>query len=140
MKSLKIDNLTGTNHAGNRANNPVKSLTATSIIGDKIYNPEGEHLGRIKDLMLDIIDGKIDYVVIEFGGFMGLGEKYFAIPYKALVINTERQVFILDQKKEVLEEAPGFDKDHWPETNAHDIHANTAYWGGFMGANTGSKY
>jgi len=138
MSALENDNVTGVNDTGNKANTPVKYLTATSIIGDKVYNSTDENLGEIKDLMLHVNDGRIEYVVIEFGGFLGIGEKYFAVPYKALALDTKRHAFILNQKREVLENAPGFDKEHWPETNA--IEKTYAYWGSFMGASTGSEY
>jgi hypothetical protein len=97
-------------------------------------------LGEIKDVMLNLQDGKIEYVVIEFGGFLGIGEKFFAVPFKALALDTGRHAFILRQKKEVLENAPGFDKNHWPETNSHEMDAAYTYWGSFMGPNTGREY
>jgi sporulation protein YlmC with PRC-barrel domain len=140
METLETDNMTGENHTGNRANTPLRYLTSSTIVGDKVYNHLDEDLGKIKDIMIDIQEGRIDYVVIEFGGFLGIGEKYFAVPFKALSINTERHAFILNQTREVLEQAPGFDKDHWPDTNAHQLSSSTTYWGGFMGANTGSEY
>jgi sporulation protein YlmC with PRC-barrel domain len=140
MNTLENDNITGVNDSGKFANTPVNYLTASSITGDKIYNTIDEKLGDIKDLMINVHSGKIEYVIIEFGGFLGMGEKYFAVPYKALALDTERHAFILDQKREVLENAPGFDKDHWPETNSHNMESTNAYWGSFMGPNTGAEY
>lgn len=140
MKKLDNDNLTGINDTGKNANTPLTYLTASSILKNKVYNNEDESLGDVKDLMLDITTGKIEYVVLEFGGFLGIGEKFFAVPLESLTIDTDREAFILNQKREVLEKAPGFDKDHWPKTNSHEWHASQAYWGSFMGANTGSKY
>ena len=136
MKTFESDNLTGKNHEGAHPNNPVKFLTASSIIGDKVINPQGEHLGTIKDIMIDLNGGKIEYVVIEFGGFLGLGEKYFALPYSLLKVDSKNESFLLDQSKDALINAPGFDKNHWPETNTHLFDSST-YWGGFMGVNTG---
>jgi sporulation protein YlmC with PRC-barrel domain len=140
LTNLDKDNMTGENHTGAHANSPVKYLAASSVVGDKVYNHLGENLGQIKDIMLDIREGKVGYVVIEFGGFLGIGEKYFAVPFEALSLDTERHAFILNQSREVLENAPGFDKGHWPQTNSHDLKSSSAYWGGFMGANTGSEY
>ncbi len=137
---MENDNLTGTNDTGSKANTPVNYLTASSIIGDVVYNSEDDKLGEIKDIMLNLHDGKIEYVVIQFGGFLGIGEKYFAIPFKVLKLDTSRHAFIFNQKKEVLESAPGFDKDHWPETNSHTMAKYNSYWGGFMGSNTGLEY
>lgn len=137
MSKFDEDNLSGENHEGSRANMPLKFLTASSVIGDEVYNQAEEHLGTIKDIMLDVIGGKIEYIVIEMGGFLGIGEKFFAIPYPLLKVDPANERFILGQSKETLKNAPGFDKDHWPETNAH-FQSSYSYWGGFMGANTGS--
>ncbi len=137
MVTLSKDNLTGVNDTGEHANVPLKYLTATSIMSNKVYNDQNEKLGEIKDIMIDITTAKIDYVIIEFGGFLGVGEKFFAVPYRLLSIDTEREAYIFDQSKEVLEKAPGFDKDHWPHTNLHGFVTTDSYWGSFMGPNTG---
>lgn len=137
-RKLQRDNMTGQNHSGTLANKPVKYLTASTIIGDKVYNRQNETLGTIKEIMLDIRQGNVEYVVIEFGGFLGMGGKYFAVPFGILEIDTDRHAFILDRDKEVLENAPGFDKDHWPETNSQGMNETATYWGGFMGPNTGA--
>ena len=140
--NLDQENKTGQNQLGDKANHPVHLLTASSIIGDKVENKKGESIGKIKDVMLDIREGKIEYVVIESGGFLGLGEKLFAVPFQSLKLNTDNEDFILDVEKSFLESAPGFNKEHWPETNKHYSDVNN-YWGGggsFMGASTGLEY
>ena len=131
MDSLQKNNLTGVNPGDLFPNMPLKYLTASSIIGDKVHNDKGEHLGVINDIMIDLTTGKIDYVVIEFGGFLGIGIKYFAIPFELLRVEPDKKVFLFDQSKEMLEKAPGFDMDHWPDTNIHLAEVNT-YWS-FMG-------
>ena len=131
MNTLLEDNLTGINHGALFSNTPLKYLTASSIIGDKVLNEKDEHMGVIRDIMLDVSSGKIDYYVIEFGGFLGIGIKYFAIPFNLLSIDAEKKVFIFNQKKEVLEKAPGFDLEHWPDTNLH-FDQVYSYWS-FMG-------
>jgi len=140
MTNFEKDNQTGFNHEGANVNWPIRFLTASSIIGDEVINSEEEHLGKIKDIMLDIRNGKIEYFVIEFGGFLNFGEKLFAIPFGALKVKPGKRAFILDKKKEVLENAPGFDKDHWPETNSHHYASVNTYWGSFMGVNSGDGY
>jgi len=139
MSKFDADNLTGINHTGAHPNSPVHFLTASSIIGDKVYNPQDEKLGSVKDVMLDIQNGRIEYVVIELGGFLGVGEKFFAIPFSLLKLDPRNQRFILNQEKSTLEVAPGFDKDHWPETNTHMFDSANTYWGSFMGVNTGAE-
>lgn len=95
-------------------------LSATSIIGNKVMNDSGEQLGNIKELMIDLKDGQIAYAVLSFGGFLGLGDKLFAIPWEALTINLEDHTITLDVDKEVLKDAPGFDKDHWPDNTQYE--------------------
>ena len=89
MKNFDTDNFSGKNHEGAHPNVPLKFLTASSIIGDKVLNPKKEHLGVIKDIMIDLSDGKVEYVIIELGGFLGIGEKYFAIPFSFLKVDTK---------------------------------------------------
>ena len=125
MDTLSNENLTGVNREGAHPNLPLKFLTASSIIGDKVHNSEGEDMGKIEDIMIDITTGKIEYVVIEFGGFLTIGEKYFAIPFRLLQVDAANKAFIFDQPKEMLEKAPGFDMNHWPETN---LHGEETYW------------
>ena len=68
-KTYKTDNRTGINHEGPRANTPVERLTATSVIGDRVENPQGEELGKIDNLMINLQTNQIEYAVIEFWCF-----------------------------------------------------------------------
>jgi len=90
-------------------------MGADTLNGNDVYNAQDEDLGDIKEIMLDVASGKIAYAVLSFGGVLGLGEKLFAVPWKALKLDTENKRFILDVSKERLESAPGFDKDDWPD-------------------------
>ena len=96
-------------------NHDPYTLSATTMIGSKVVNRAGEQLGTLKELVIDLEEGRIAYAVLSFGGFMGMGDKLFAIPWEALLLNAKDRTFILDVEKEVLQEAPGFDKDHWPD-------------------------
>ncbi len=95
-------------------------ISATTAIGDDVKNSMGEDLGEIKEIMLDTDSGRIAYAVLSFGGLFGLGDKLFAIPWEALTLDAENHTFILDVKKEKLEQAPGFDKDNWPSTEQYE--------------------
>ena len=119
MTTLTKDDLTGINHEGPDKNRPLKYLTASSIIGDSVHNNQNEEMGVIKNIMIDISNGQISYYIIEFGGFLGMGTKYFAIPFKLLIVDTIKHAYLFNQSKESLEKAPGFDMDHWPDTNIH---------------------
>jgi sporulation protein YlmC with PRC-barrel domain len=89
-------------------------LSAATITGDDVVNMQDESLGTIQDIMLDIQTGKIRYAVLSSGGFLGMGDRLFAIPWNALKQDKENKRFMLDVDMERLKKAPGFDKDHWP--------------------------
>lgn len=103
-------------------------MGANTLVGNDVYNKAGEDLGEIKEIMLDMRgNGQVSYAVLSFGGFMGVGEKFFAVPWQALTLDTENKRFVLDVTKEQLDSAPGFDKNKWPDmadpTWAAGIHA-----------------
>ena len=91
-----------------------KVLAADTLTGDKVVNHQKEDLGKIEHLMIDLTNGRVAYAVLSFGGFLGMGDKLFAIPWSALSVDTVEKQFILNVEKGLLERAPGFDKDHWP--------------------------
>ena len=128
METYAKDNMSGENHTGLYPNRPVRCLTATGLIGDKIFNNLNEELGEVNNFMLNIHKGTIEYVVIEFGGFLGMGKKLFAVPFGTLLLDVNRQAFVLGVKRDVLKNAPGFDKEHWPETNSHVLQSVSDYW------------
>ena len=97
-----------------------RTMSCSSLTGDKVYNTMNEDLGKIEDIMIDVETGRVSYAVLSFGGFLGLGDKLFAIPWTALRLDEERKCFVLDVDKKTLESAPGFDKDHWPDLSSAD--------------------
>jgi sporulation protein YlmC with PRC-barrel domain len=90
-------------------------LSAGTLKGDKVVNLQDEDLGKIEDLMIDLERGRIAYAVLSFGGFLGMGDKLFAIPWDALTVDTGNKRLVLNVDKELLKRAPGFDKNHWPD-------------------------
>jgi hypothetical protein len=106
-------------------------MAADTICGNRVRNRGDEYLGIVEHIMLDIPRGHIAYAVLSFGGFGGIGDKLFAIPWRALILDTKQKCFVLDTSKERLEKAPGFDKDHWPsmaeEVWARGIHSYYGY-------------
>ena len=89
-------------------------MGAETLVGNDVYNHLHESLGDIKEIMLDMTNGSVSYAVLSFGSFLGMGEKLFAVPWKALALDTENKRFVLNVEKDKLKDAPGFDKDHWP--------------------------
>ena len=102
-------------------------MGADTLIGDTVVNGAGEDLGEIKEIMLDMHTGQVAYAVLAFGGFLGMGEKLFAVPWQAMYLDTVNKRFVLNVDKERLKTAPGFDKDAWPDmsdmTWANQIHS-----------------
>ena len=90
-------------------------LSSSSINGTHVKNPKGEDIGNVKELMINTSTGKVEYAVLSFGGFLGLGDKLFAVPYGAFSLDTQEENLVLDVDKEYLENAPGFDKNDWPD-------------------------
>lgn len=96
-------------------------LSASTITGQNVYNLQDENIGDIKDLMIDLNNSEIAYAVISFGGFMGIGNKLFAMPLKAFQFSDHDKTIRLDISKEKLENAPSFDKDNWPKTDDNEF-------------------
>ena len=103
-------------------NSPI--LSSSSITGTDVTNNRGESLGEIKDLMIDTDSGTVNYAVLSFGGFLGLGDKLFAVPFEAFTVNESTEKFVLNVDQSVLKNAPGFNKDNWPK------HSDTRFWNG----------
>jgi len=110
-------------------------MDAATLKGDSVVNNSGEDLGKIEAIMLDVTGGRIAYAVLSFGGFLGMGSKLFAIPWSALTLDADEKRFILNIAKDRLENAPGFDKDHWPSmadttwaTELHSYYNVRPYW------------
>jgi sporulation protein YlmC with PRC-barrel domain len=101
-------------------------MGADTLIGDHVHNLKDEHLGEIKEIMLDMRSGKIAYAVMSSGGVLGLGAKLFAVPWQALTLDTANHRMTMNMDKAKIDAAPGFDTDNWPnmadQTWASQIH------------------
>ena len=113
---------------------PGSSLSeASSFSARTVVDSDGELLGTVVDLMLDLDRGCVAYAVVGTGGFMGIGERLFAVPWSAL--RTDGAQLALQGKRSQFEEAPSFDREHWPRTPAaswhqrlHDHFHSRPYW------------
>ena len=93
-----------------------RTLSASSIIGDSVKNAQGENLGNLKELMVDVERGQVAYAVLDFGGVLGVGNKLFAVPWQAFNVDEQDQKLTLNVDKDRLQNAEGFDKNDWPDT------------------------
>jgi sporulation protein YlmC with PRC-barrel domain len=116
-------------------NTTRNTLSASTLIGDDVVNGAGETIGSVKEIMLDLESGRIAYTVISSGGFLGMSDRLFAVPWNSMSLDAERHAFILDVDKERWEQAPGFDKDNWPDmsdrswgASVHQYYGVEPYW------------
>jgi sporulation protein YlmC with PRC-barrel domain len=121
--------------SGEERHHNHRVLSAGSLAGDRVRNSQGEDLGKIEEIMIDIHSGRVAYAVLSFGGFLGMGNKLFAVPWHSLTVDLENKEFILDVPRETLENAPGFDKSDWPDmadpdwgAQVHKHYGRTPYW------------
>lgn len=117
------------------SNQTFRIQKASDLIGKPVQNPDGEQLGEVQDLAIDGEHGRVAYVVLSFGGFLGVGEKWFAIPTESLTLPKSAKHFVLAMDKDRLKSAPGFNKDKWPAMGdskwgiqTHKFYGVQPYW------------
>ncbi|HEX3637337.1 MAG TPA: PRC-barrel domain-containing protein, partial [Paraburkholderia sp.] len=110
-------------------------MAAATLDGDKVVSSDGEDIGKVKDIMLDVGSGRIAYAVLSSGGFLGIGNKLLAIPWSALTLDVEHKCFRIDATSEEIRHAPGFDKESWPSmadrmwaSSIHQYYGREPYW------------
>jgi sporulation protein YlmC with PRC-barrel domain len=110
-------------------------MAANTLEGNKVFSSDGEHVGKISNIMLDVRGGRIAYAVLSEGGFLGMGNNLHAIPWSALTLDTSEKCFRVDLPAQRIKDDPGFDKDHWPTmgdvswgTQVHDYYNRRPYW------------
>lgn len=91
---------------------------ASQLQGMTIQNEAGKDLGSVRDIVIDTDRGRVKYVAVSYGGFLGLGTKLFAVPFEAFELRPATQdkqgVLLLNLNEEMLRKAPGFDAENWP--------------------------
>jgi len=120
---------------------PWNLIKGSTFIGGNVENPQGQNLGDVKDVVIDRGSGHIVYAVVSFGGFLGMGEKLFAIPWGAFAQpRPDKDTFVLAMDKERLKNAPGFDVHNWPQmtsrewvTSLYTYYNVPPYWAAPMG-------
>jgi sporulation protein YlmC with PRC-barrel domain len=86
-----------------------------------VVNNKGQDMGQVQTFVVDMLAGRIAFVVVSFEGFLGLGDKWFAMPWEILKWSIENKKFVIDMSKEALEKAPGMDKSKWPDEINFDL-------------------
>jgi sporulation protein YlmC with PRC-barrel domain len=93
-----------------------QAFRSSTIVGMNVKNPQGEDLGEVNELVIDLQTGRVRYAALSFGGFLGVGDKLFAVPMEALTLKQgeDDRYFVLNVDKEKLKTAQGFNQDKWP--------------------------
>ena len=94
----------------------MSAIRLSDLLGYDVRNSQGEDLGSIEDIMVDWHSDRIAYTILSFGGFLGLGDKWFPIPLSSLTLGPAQQRFIFDVDEARLEAAPGFNPNELPDT------------------------
>lgn len=111
-------------------------ISADKVEGTTVYNMAGESVGTIKNVMIDKLSGKVVYATMAFGGVLGMGQKYHALPWSVLTYNTDLGGYQLDVDREKLQGAPAASEDElttrledqdWGR-QVHDYYGATPYW------------
>jgi sporulation protein YlmC with PRC-barrel domain len=111
-------------------------ISAEKVEGTSVYNTAGEKVGSIRNVMIDKLSGKVAYATMSSGGILGMGSDYYAVPWNALVYNTDRGGYQVAIERERLESAPAASEsdlvtkleDETFGTTVHDYYGTRPYW------------
>lgn len=107
-----------------------ESISLDHLLDEHVRDTEGRDIGQVEDLILDASSGTIDFAIVKFGGFLGVGGTYHLIPWPKLMVDTERRTFRMNVTKEQVDRAPSFDKRHVPRTDDREyLDSVYQYWG-----------
>jgi hypothetical protein len=89
-------------------------IASNKVTGTNVYNRLGDRLGSIYNLMIDKFSGNVAYAVMNFGGFLGIGESYYPIPWKLLTYDPSLGGYVVDIDRERLTTAPHYGREEAP--------------------------
>jgi sporulation protein YlmC with PRC-barrel domain len=90
-------------------------LRSRTLFEYRVKSPQGEDLGKIEEVMIDMEAGRVAYAVLSFGGFLGLGNKWVPVPWDAVALRPDEKALILNIDKDKLQKAPNFEGTSLPE-------------------------
>jgi sporulation protein YlmC with PRC-barrel domain len=121
---------------GDVASNETSTLiSASKVQGTPVYNPKGEKLGRVEEVMIDKLSGVVAYAVLSFGGIMGIGDRHYPLPWQVLDYEPQQGGYVVDLDKDMLEDAPSYranEEGDWADREwgkkVHDYYEVPPYW------------
>jgi sporulation protein YlmC with PRC-barrel domain len=109
-----------------------RTLSAAAMIGQNVRNREGDTLGTLKDIMIDMQSGQIAYGVLESGSFLDMDGRLFAIPFGAFTVAENGHIPIINVDTETLRNAEGFDQHTWPDFSNQEWNQKTHSYYGYL--------
>ncbi|HEY0115890.1 MAG TPA: PRC-barrel domain-containing protein [Allosphingosinicella sp.] len=103
------------NHEGLPIDETGRLIGSNKVEGTAVYSRSGSRLGSIYNFMVDKRSGKVEYAVMTYGGFLGMGTRYYPLPWDILEYDTRLGGYRVDMLERDLERAPSFDRDSEPE-------------------------
>jgi hypothetical protein len=94
---------------------PHATFAVSAYRGASVHNYAGQLLGKVDDFTLDFDSGRIAYVIVSVGGFLGIGDKLYAVPWEFFAIRPDEHAFYVDIEKELLLDGPNFEHGQWPD-------------------------
>ncbi|MDP9891665.1 sporulation protein YlmC with PRC-barrel domain [Variovorax boronicumulans] len=104
-------------------------ISSDRVEGTTVYNPAGDKLGSIDDLMIDKLSGQVRYAVLEFGGFLGIGTDRYPIPWNMLKYDTAQDGYVVPLDKATLEGAPRYATASIPDYDEPYTRSINKYYG-----------
>ena len=103
-------------------------IASNKVEGTNVYNTEGDKLGSIYNFMVDKESGQVEYAVLQFGGFLGMGSDYYPVPWAALEYDEEQGGYVIDIDKDALEDVPHYGANAMPRfTSNYGRRVDEAY-------------
>jgi hypothetical protein len=111
--------VTGTTTAVDNRRETARLIGSDKVEGTAVYGSDGQRIGSVQRVMIDKISGKVAYAVISFGGFLGIGEDYYPIPWAQLSYDTSLGGYRIGITEEKLRGAPKFSRnEEWDWGNS----------------------
>lgn len=105
-----------------QAHHNPETIRATRVNGTEVYNPKGDHLGHVEDIVMNKADGKARYAIMSFGGILGIGAEHHPIPWEKLTYDTSKSGYVTDIDTAQLEDAPRFADEAEPDWADPEYH------------------
>jgi sporulation protein YlmC with PRC-barrel domain len=116
---------TGAGGVKDPADTSGRLIAASKVNGTTVYDAGDQNLGSVEDIMIDKMSGQVEYAILSFGGFLGIGSDYYPLPWQKLTYDTSLGGFRIDITKEMLDRAPKYSRDtSWSDWGSVD-----AYYG-----------